>query len=132
MSTPIKPLLAVIVLGTTEIGQGMTTAADVSFKLDVDEHYGFGDLGKPKLVKGNKHQSGKLTKCWIDKTYLDLVLAGTQVDVVIYPEGKVAGKSTITVKNAILNGHGWKGTQNAVMTEDVDFIGDEILSGTAS
>ena len=61
MSTPIKPLLAVIVLGTTEIGQGMTTAADVSFKLDVDEHYGFGDLGKPKLVKGNKNQSGKLT-----------------------------------------------------------------------
>jgi hypothetical protein len=132
MSTPVKPLLAVIVLGTTEIGEGMTTAASTSYKVDVDEHYGFGDGGKPKLVKGNKHQSGKLTKCWIDKTYFDLVHEGAQVDVVIYPEGKVAGKSTITVKNAILNSHDWKGTQNAVMAEDVAFIGDDILSGTAS
>jgi hypothetical protein len=132
MSTPIKPLLAVIKLGTTEIGEGMTTAASVSFKLDVDEHYGFGDGGKPKLVKGNKHQSGKLTKCWIDKTYLDLVLAGTQVDVVIYPEGKTTGKPTLTCKNSILNSHDWKGAQNAVMAEDVGFIGDDVVTGTAS
>ena len=132
MSTPIKPLLAVIKLGATEIGEGMTTAASTSLKRDADEHYGFGDGGKPKIVIGNMHQSGKLTKCWIDKTYLDLVKAGTPVDVVIYPEGKVAGKSTITVKNAILNSHDWKGTQNAVMAEDVAFIGDDILSGTAS
>jgi hypothetical protein len=132
MSTPIKPLLAVIALGTTEIGSGLTTAASVSYKLDVDEHYGFGDLGKPKLVKGNKHQSGKLTKCWIDKTYLDLVLAGTQVDVIIYPEGKATGKPTITVKNSILNLHDWKGAQNAVMSEDVGFIGDEVVTGTAA
>ncbi len=47
--------------------------------------------GKPKLVKGNKHQSGKFTKYSIDKTYFDLVIAGTQVDVVIYPNGKAAG-----------------------------------------
>jgi hypothetical protein len=132
MSTPYKPLLAVIVLGTTEIGSGMTTAASTSYKLDVDEHYGFGDLGKPKLVKGNKHQSGKFTKVFIDNTFFDMVLAGTAVDVVIYPNGKATGQPTITVKNAILNVHDFKAGANAVEAEDVGFIGDEIVTGTAA
>lgn len=132
MSTPIKPLLAVIALGSTEIGSGLTTAASISYKLDVDEHYGFGDMGKPKLVKGHKHQSGKLTKVFILNTYLDLVLAGTQVDVIIYPEGKTTGKPTITVKNSILNLHDFKAGVNAVMSEDVGFIGDEVITGTAA
>jgi hypothetical protein len=132
MSTPIKPLLAVIKLGATEIGEGLTTAASVSFKLDVDEHYGFGDGGKPKLVKGNKHQSGKLTKVFILNTYADLVLAGTQVDVVIYPNGKAAGQPTITVKNAILKDWDFKAAGNAIEAEDVGFVGDDVVTGTAA
>jgi len=132
VSTPYKPLLAVVKLGATEIGEGLTTAASVSFKLDVDEHYGFGDGGKPKLVKGNKHQSGKFTKVFILNTYADLVLAGTQVDVVIYPNGKATGQPTITVKNAILKDFDFKATQGAIEAEDVGFIGDEVVTGTAA
>lgn len=132
MSTPYKPLLAVVKLGATEIGSGLTTAASTSYKQDVDEHYGFGDLGKPTLVIGNKHQSGKFTKVFIDKTYLDLVLAGTQVDVVIYPNGKAAGQPTITVKNSILNVHDFKATREAAEAEDVSFIGDEVVTGIAT
>jgi hypothetical protein len=132
MSTPYKPLLAVIVLGTTEIGEGLTTAASVSFKLDADEHYGFGDGGKPKIIVGNKHQSGKLTKVFIDNVYANLVLAGTKVDVVIYPNGKAAGQPTITVKNAILKDWDFKAAGNAIEAEDVGFIGDEVVTGTAA
>jgi len=132
MSTPYKPLLAVVKLGATEIGEGLTTAASVSFKLDVDEHYGFGDGGKPKLVKGNKHQSGKLTKVFILNTYADLVLAGTQVDVVIYPNGKAAGQPTITVKNAVLKDWDFKAAGNAIEAEDVGFVGDDVVTGTAA
>jgi hypothetical protein len=132
MSTPYKPLLAVVKLGATEIGSGMTTAASTSYKQDVDEHYGFGDLGKPTLVKGNKHSSGKFTKVFIDNTYLALVLAGTQVDVVIYPNGKATGQPTITVKNSILNVHDFKAGVNTVEAEDVTFIGDEVITGTAA
>jgi len=129
---PYKPLSAVIKLGENEIGAGLTSASSISFKLDVDEHYGLGDAGKPTLVKGNKHQSGKLTKAWIDKTYGDLVIAGTKVDVVFYPEGKTTGKPTITVKNAILHDWDFKVTENAIVAEDLGFTGDEIVFGTAT
>jgi hypothetical protein len=129
---PYKPLQGVIKLGTNEIGAALTTTGNLDFKLDVDEHYGLGDAGKPKLVKGNKHFKGKLSKAWIDKTFGELVTAGTQVDVVFYPEGKDTGKPTVTVKNAILHDWSFKMDRSSIVAEDLAFTGDDLVFGTAS
>jgi len=130
MSTPYKPLKASIKIGTNTIGAGLTSASSLSFSLDVDEYYGLGSEGKPTLVKGNKHYSGRLTKAWLDKTYGELVLGGAAADIVFYPEGSVSGKPTITVKNAILRVWDFTMDQDAIVAEGLEFIGDELAFGT--
>ena len=130
MSSPFKPLVASIKIGTQTIGSGLTTASSISFARDVEEFYGHGDQGKPTLVKGNKHFSGSLEKAYIDKMYGELVLAGTAADIVFYPEGTGTGKQTITVKNAILNIWEFTMDEDAIVAEGLEFIGDELLFGT--
>jgi hypothetical protein len=132
MSESFKPLLAVIKLGTNTIGSGYTETSSLSFKREVDEHYGLGDDGKPTLVKGNKHYKGKLSKAYIDKTYGELVLAGTAVDIVFYPEGTATGKQTVTCKNAILHDWDLKQDQKTIVLEDIAFTGNDLVFGTAT
>jgi hypothetical protein len=132
MSSPFKPLPASIKIGESTIGAGLTTSSKISFSLDVDEHYGLGDQGKPTLVKGNKHVKGSLDKVYIDKTYGELVLGGTPADIIFYPEGTGTGKQTITVKNAILTTWEFKMDEDKIVAEGIDFIGDELQFGTQS
>jgi len=129
---PWKPLSAVIKIGTSEIGAGLTSASSLAFSLDVDEYYGLGGEGKPKLVKGNKRFSGRLRKAYIDKTYAELVMGGTAADIVFYPEGKATGKQTVTVKNAILRGWDFTMDEGAVVAEGLEFVGDDLVFGTAT
>jgi hypothetical protein len=132
MSTPFKPLKAKIKLGTTEIGIGDINTSSLNFSLDVDEHYGLGDEGKPKLVKGNKHFTGRLNKIYVDKTYAEKVLAGDAMDMVFYPEGTTQGKQTVTVKNAILRVWDYRMDRDAIVAEGVEFIGDDLQFGTVA
>ena len=131
MSAPWKPLQAVIKIGTTEIGAAIATASSLSFARDIDEYYGLGGGGKPKLVKGNQHFSGRLRKAYFDKTYADIVMGGTPVDIVFYPEGKVSGKQTVTAKNCLFRNWDFTMDQDAVVAEDLPFVGDDLVFGTA-
>jgi len=132
MSSPFKPLVASIKIGTQTIGAGLTTSSSLSFGLDVEEHYGLGDEGKPTLVKGNKHFAGTIEKAYIDKTYAELVLGGAAADIIFYPEGTGTGKQMITVKNAILTNWEFTMEEDAIVAESMEFIGDGLEFGTQS
>jgi len=131
LSEPFKPLIAVIKIGNNTIGSGLTETASLSFKLDVDEHYGYPGEGKPKVVAGNQHFKGKLSKVWLDHTYGQLVLAKAKVDVEFYPQGTASGKPKITVKNALLHDWDLKQDQKVIVLEDVAFTGEDLEFGTA-
>jgi len=130
LSSPFKPLVAAIKIGTQTIGSGLTTASSISFARDVEEFYGHGSDGNPTLIKGNKHFGFTLEKAYIDKTYGELVLAGTPADVVFYPEGTGTGKQTITVKNSILNVWDFTMDEDAIVAEGVEGIGNGLEFGT--
>ena len=131
MSEPFKPLKAVIMLGSSKIGEGLTETGSISFKLDAEEHYGYPGDGKPKVVPGNQHFKGKFSKVYLDNTYGQLVLAKTKVDVVFYPDGDASGKPKITVKQALLHDWDLKQDQKVIVLEDVAFTGEDLEFGTA-
>jgi len=122
MSSPFKPLEATIKYGNTTVGAGIVTASSLNFALDVDEYYGIGGEGEPSLVKGHKHYRGTFRKAWLDHTFLEDAMAGYVCDIVFTP---TAGY-TITVENAILRVWDFTMDEDAVVAENMDFIGDGI------
>lgn len=132
MSTPWKPLKAVIKSGADTIGSGLTSASRLGFSLDVDEYYGLGDEGKPTLIVGNQHFSGSFTKAWLDKVWAEKAIKtpGTKADIIFYPEGVASGKPTITVKNAIFEGWDFTMDRGDIVAEGLAFKGDGLEFGT--
>jgi len=133
MSLPFKPIDAVIKIGTLEIGAGVASAMDLTFSRDVDDYYGFGGGGDPTVVlPGHKHYTGRITKAYLDNEYGTLVVVNgaTLVDIVFYPEGKVNGKPTITVKDCILSGWGMPSAEGDFVAENIEFRGSGLEFGT--
>jgi len=121
MSTPFRPTTATIKYGNTTVGNGLIVGSSLNFSLDVDEFYGMGDQD-PTLIKGHKHYGGRFRKAWLDHSFFNDALAGYVCDIVFTP---VAGK-TLTVKNAILRVWDFTMDEDAVVLENMDFVGDDI------
>jgi len=124
-------MLAVIKLDGVEIGEGLTETTRLSFKIDAEEHYGFNDGGKPKVVDGNQHVTGELEKVWLDNTHGQQVLARTRVDIDLYPLGTASGKPKVTVKQALLHDWDLDIDRAAIVLESVAFTGEDLEFGTA-
>jgi len=126
---------AVIKIDDTAIGvcSGVTIGIDV----DLIKEYYFGDGGtntdKPKVLKaGNKSFPISAEMAYIDKTYAEKVLNGTEITLVVQPAGTGSGKEEITINNVVLTN--WEMTieQDGVILQSIEGEGKSITFGTQS
>ena len=130
MSSPVLGKDAVIQIDSEDVGYAK--GVSVSVDRDTVKEYKIGSDKPAVLEPGNQTFSVSINKMWIDKTYVEKVLNGTKVSVVIRPEGTGSGKTEITVSNVVFKS--WELTidQDGVVMESVEGEGDDLTPNTQS
>lgn len=132
MSSPVKPIHGVIMVGGTAIGAGLVTTSGVTITKDVDEFYGIGGSGEPSaLIQGHRSYRGRFSKAYIDTVYANLVLGTAEAEVILYPKGTATGNPKITCGNCIFSGEDFSMDEDAVVAEGLSFVAKSVTFGTA-
>jgi len=130
LSSPVKPIHGVIMVGGTAIGAGLVTTSGVTITKDVDEFYGIGGSGEPTLIPGHRSYRGRFSKAYIDTVYANLVLGTAGAEVIVYPKGSATGNPKITCSNCIFSGEDFTMDEDAVVAEGLSFVAKSVAFGT--
>jgi len=130
MSSPVLGKDAVIQMDGSDIGYAKNVRLGAEASLIKD--YVIGDKNPAVLEPGNYTYTIRIEKMWIDKTYMEKVINGTKVTVVVMPEGSGAGKTQITLNNVVLNRFELNIAQDGVVMESVEGEGKGITVETQS
>jgi len=128
MSTPLLGVNAVILDGGVEVGycKGVNLGIDT----EMIKEYKIGSQTPEVLSMGNKSFKVSIDRMYIDKTYGNKVLAGTDVTLEIRPAGSGAGKEKITLTNVLLNSWELRIAQDAIILESVSGESKSLAFGT--
>jgi len=125
------PLLgrdAQILKNGTEIGddQNVTISIDAALL----KQYKFGSANPSFLASGNKTYSISIEKAYIDNTYANDVLNGSEVTIEVRPEGDGTGKPKWTLSGVIFNSWELGIAQEGIELESLSGEGKELTYGT--
>jgi len=128
MSTPVLGVNAVIQKDGSDIGyaEGVTVGIDI----DLIKEYAIGDTEPVVLSAGNKTFTVSIEKMYIDNTYANDVLNGTEVTIVVRPAGTGSGKPEITLSNVVFNSWELSIAQDGVVMESVEGEAKSMTLGT--
>jgi len=130
MSTPLVGSEAVILKDGTEIGyaKGVTIGIDV----DLIKEYVMGSTTPAVLKAGNKSFSFSIEKMFIDNSFINDILNGSTVTIVVRPAGTGANLPEITLTNAIFTSWELSIEQDGVIMESIGGEAESIEPGTQS
>jgi hypothetical protein len=128
MSTPVIGRNAVIQMSGTTIGYATGVTSDVN--VDKIEDFALLSDKAAILAAGNKHFKVACDKLWIDSTYVNQVIGGTAVDVIIGPAGTTTGKIKWTIKNVVFLVWSFKADQKGIVSEKVSGEGNDFQVST--
>jgi len=128
MSSPGFGVDAVVQLDGQDIGQAKGVTVGIS--VDKIKEYVIGSKTPAVLGSGNQTYTVSIEKLFIDNTYADNVLNGTEVNIVIRPLGTGSGKPEITLSNVVFNSWELSITQDGVVAESVEGEAKSITVGT--
>ena len=128
MSSPIVGKDAVIQIDGEDVGyaKGIT----ISEKRDLLKDFVLGSDEPAVLEAGNKTVSISIEKMFIDDTYLQDVLNGTKVTVVVRPAGTGSGLPELTINNVVFYSWELSIEQDGVVMESIEGEGTSITPGT--
>jgi len=117
---------------TERILFGMAKTVSASIDAALVKEYVLGSDTPAFLSSGNKTFKVSIDVLYANEKYANKVLAGTQFDVVIAPNGWGSGNPLVTLKNVVING--WKQTidQAGVIAEGLSGEGDSVTLETQS
>lgn len=120
MSTPLIGRNAVIQMSAGSavvIGyaQGFTDETDA----DLIKEFQLTSDRPAVLAPGNKHFKFSIDKMFIDKTYQQYVYGGTNVDIIIAPQGTSTGNQKWIYKSCVLTQSQMKVDQKGIISEKV-------------
>lgn len=127
-TVPFKPLAGILKVGTITVGSGILEKASFKWGEDVSEHYGVGDAGAPTILSGNKHYTGKFSKCWLGTTLWTAIIAGSPLSLIFYPLG--LAKSYFTIAGCRFKTFDYTMDEDTVVAENVEFVGTGITATT--
>ena len=130
MNSPVLGKDAKIQIDSEDVGYAKNVRLGVESSLIKD--YVISDTDPAILEPGNYSYTVRIEKMWIDKTYLEKVINGTKVSVVVMPEGTGTGKTQITLNNVVLNRFELNITQDGAVMESVEGEGKGIEVTTQS
>lgn len=128
MSAPLLGKDAVIMIDTTEIGYAQGVRIGIS--ADLIKEYRIGSDTPEVLSSGNKTFTVSFDAMYVDKTYADKVLNGTEITVAVRPAGTGTGLEEITINNVVLTSWELSISQDGVILESVEGEGKTITFGT--
>jgi len=130
VSTPIVGRNGVVKMGTSEIGyaKGVT----VSVGVDLIKEYALGDNKPVVLADGNQSYKVTVESMYVDNSFASAVLAGTAVDIALYPNGEGTGKPVVTVSDVVLTSWKLEQKQTGVVMQSVEGEGASLTAGTQS
>jgi len=128
MSTPLLGVDAVVQKDGSDIGhaKGVT----VSLSVDLIKDYVLGSKTPAVLAAGNQSFSVSIEKMYVDNTYAQDVLNGTEVSIVVRPAGTGSGKPEITLSNVVFNSWELSVAQDGVVMESVEGEAKSMTLGT--
>jgi hypothetical protein len=120
MSTPLIGRNAVI---QASAGTAVTIGFAIGFTDEADadliKEFALGSDHAAILAAGNKHFKFNIDKMFIDKTYQQYVYGGTNVDIIIAPQGTSTGNQKWTYKSCVLTQSQMKVDQKGIIAEKV-------------
>lgn len=128
---PILGRLAVITIAGTVVGSAKNVSANVT--TNIIKEYAGSSVTPAILESGDQSFKISFGKLHIDGTYLSQVLAGTKLEVIVYPKSTtLPGSPKFTFSNVVLNNWAMKSDHGGVSGEDVSGEGDGCTAGTVS
>jgi len=112
-SGPFNGKDGVLKIATVAVGQVKNVNLDMT--ADEIKEYVWGS-DKPSVLKsGNKSFAFDADLLYVDSTHMNQVLAGTEVDILVYPEGVLATKQLYTINSAKILRWGYAHPQNGII-----------------
>ena len=130
MSSPVLGKDAVIQIDSEDVGYAKNVR--LGAEAGIIKDYVIGDSDPAVLEYGNYTYTVRIEKMWIDKTYMEKVLNGTKVSIVVRPEGTGSGKTEITLSNVVLNRFELNIAQDGVVMESIEGEGKGVTISTQS
>ncbi|MGD0159686.1 MAG: hypothetical protein ABSB89_05250 [Candidatus Bathyarchaeia archaeon] len=131
MSTPLIGRNAVIEMSAGSavvigFAQGFTDETDA----DLIKEFALGSDHAAILASGNKHFKFNIDKMFIDKTYQQYVYGGTNVDIIVAPQGTSSGNQKWTYKSCVLTQSQMKADQKGIIAEKVVGEASDVIIGS--
>jgi len=111
---------------------GLAKSVSISLDVDLVKEYVIGDDKPSFLSSGNKSFKVGFDLLYANDMYAQKLLAGSQFDIIVAPDGWGAGKPLVTLKNVVLNSWEQSIEQDGVIMESVEGEGSNIELGTQS
>jgi hypothetical protein len=131
MSTPLIGRNAVI---QASAGSAVTIGYAIGFtdetNADLIKEFALNSDHAALLASGNKHFKFNIDKLFIDKTYQQYVYGGTNVDIIIAPQGTSTGNQKWTYKSCVLTQSSKKTDQKGTIMEKVVGEASDVLITT--
>jgi hypothetical protein len=131
MSTPLIGRNAVI---QASAGSAVTIGFAIGFtdetNADLIKEFALNSDHATLLASGNKHFKFNIDKMFIDKTYQQYVYGGTNVDIIIAPQGTSTGNQKWTYKSCILTQSSMKVDQKGIISEKVTGEASDVVMST--
>jgi len=115
---------------TERILIGFAKSASISLDVDLVKEYVLGSDKPSFLASGNKSFKVSFDLLYANDKYAQKLLAGSQFDVIIAPDGWGTGKPLITLKNVVLNSWEQSIEQDGVIMESIEGEGSNIELAT--
>ena len=117
---PILGRLAVVTFAGVATGIGMATDVSCGITADIEKAYVMNSQAPVMVQQGNQSYPVSFSRLFIDSTYAADVLAGTPIDVVVYPKGTtLTGSPKITLGQVVFGKWQLKATDKGYIGEDV-------------
>jgi hypothetical protein len=131
MSTPLIGRNAVIQVSA---GSAVTIGFAVGFtdetNADLIKEFALGSDHAALFASGNKHFKFNIDKLFIDKTYQQYVYGGTNVDIIIAPQGTSSGNQKWTYKGCVFTQSQKKTDQKGSISEKVVGEASDVIIST--
>lgn len=121
---------AVVLYGATPTEIGYAQGCTVEVGSDLIKEYKLGSDKPAILDDGNKSYRVTVDKMYIDKTYAELLTAGSPVDLEIRPAGTGVGKEKIVIDDVVFSRWRMTARQAGVILEGLEGEGINITIGT--